>query len=92
MLAILKRLAHRLRSQSLAGRAVFASATIVRQGNYVPRGSIGRIQKVTLKGEYEVAFDHLPGIAVAVRPREVSAVPELARARGLLANLPTVGG
>ena len=40
----------------LRNRIVFANSAIVKRGQYIPRGSTGRISKVLANGDYEVEF------------------------------------
>lgn len=87
-----RKLAQRVRTCTLCGRVVFAVADIVRQGHYIPRGSTGRISKVHLNGDYEVAFEGARSEVVRVHRREVAPAPQLARGGGALPKAKTLRG
>lgn len=78
MFTRLRKLAHRVQSATLAGRAVLASGDIVRHGQYLPRGATGRIVRVCPDGDFDIAFDLVDSELVHVHPSEVAPAPALA--------------
>ena len=71
----------------LRNRIVFANAAIVKRGEYIPRGSSGRISKVLANGDYEVEFYGCKKIHLSVRAADVTLSPFLGRANRWLAAL-----
>jgi hypothetical protein len=76
-----RRIRQRIANRFLRDRVVFARTTILRRGEYVPRGSNGRVAWVMPDGCYQVVFYGEREVCLPVRPTEVEFSPMLRAGR-----------
>ena len=77
MRRLVRRMRQRIAAWYLRDRAVFAVRDIVKRGDYVPRGSNGRVAAVRPNGDYEVVFYRKRELRLAVSPADVALSPSL---------------